>query len=255
MPPPKGNEQDPRTPPGAPPVSTPRLRRYRERLFQGYVIAALVGFAVLFALARVVPYFALDLQIAHFIQALPLPGISAAMLFVSGLGFAPLSNLLVGCILIYVFLLGLRWETVMGVFAALGSGALGYVIKLIVHRARPTADLVNVLATLQDTSFPSGHVLEFTAFLGFLGFLIYILAPRSWRRNLGLVVCGLLISLVGISRIYMGQHWPSDVLGAYLLGSVWLAVTIYVYRWGKPRFFVHQPLAPPSAAEHARAQS
>ena len=54
----------------------------------------------------------------------------------------------------------------------------------------------------------------------------------------------LLAGLMGVSRIYQGQHWFSDVMGAYLLGSVWLALTIKFYRWGKPRFFVHQPVAP-----------
>jgi undecaprenyl-diphosphatase len=50
--------------------------------------------------------------------------------------------------------------------------------------------------------------------------------------------------MMGLSRIYQGQHWFSDVMGAYLLGSLWLALTIWIYRWGKPRFFVHQPVAP-----------
>jgi undecaprenyl-diphosphatase len=58
-----------------------------------------------------------------------------------------------------------------------------------------------------------------------------------------LVFLALLIALVGISRVYLGEHWPSDVFGAYLLGSLWLTLTVYVYRWGKPRFFKNQPLA------------
>jgi hypothetical protein len=52
-----------------------------------------------------------------------------------------------------------------------------------------------------------------------------------------------LIILIGISRIYLGQHWASDVLGAYLLGSLTLVAIIQLYRWGKTRFFVRQPVA------------
>jgi undecaprenyl-diphosphatase len=53
-----------------------------------------------------------------------------------------------------------------------------------------------------------------------------------------------LIALIGMSRIYLGQHWASDVLGAYLLGTLTLVVNIWFYRWGKKRFFVRQPVAP-----------
>jgi membrane-associated phospholipid phosphatase len=59
--------------------------------------------------------------------------------------------------------------------------------------------------------------------------------------------------MMGLSRIYQGQHWFSDVMGAYLLGSLWLALTIRLYRWGKPRYFVDQPVAPEAPAAKSRA--
>lgn len=241
-------------PPGAPAVTAPWLRTHRARLVQIYVIVALIAFAVLFFLARSLPYLVFDLPVAHAVQTLPIPGISALMLFISGLGFAPLVDLLVGLIVVYLYIIGLRWEAVCAAFAAIGVGLLGFLIKLVVHRDRPTPDLMQVLSPLNDYSFPSGHVLLYTAFIGFVAFLIFILAPRGARRTLGLIALGVLIALVGTSRVYMGQHFASDVLGAYLLGSVWLTLTIYVYRWGKPRFFVTQPLAPPSATEQAHAR-
>jgi undecaprenyl-diphosphatase len=94
------------------------------------------------------------------------------------------------------------------------------------------------------SGFPSGHVLTFTALCGFLAFLVYTLLKPSWGRTTLLVTAFVLVILMGVSRIYQGQHWFSDVMGAYLLGSLWLALTIRVYRWGKPRFFSHQPVAP-----------
>jgi undecaprenyl-diphosphatase len=63
-----------------------------------------------------------------------------------------------------------------------------------------------------------------------------------------LVFFGGLVILIGISRIYVGEHWASDVLGAYLLATLTLVAVIWFYRWGKTRFFVHQPVAAAAAA-------
>jgi len=73
---------------------------------------------------------------------------------------------------------------------------------------------------------------------------MYTLLKQSWYRVLGLCAVALVVILMGPSRIYLGQHWFSDVMGAYVLGSVWLALSIRIYRWGKPRFFRDQPTAP-----------
>ncbi len=225
------------------PVVTRPVRHYRAYLFQGYLIAATFAFFALFVLAQQFAYFSFDLPVARAIQSVRDPAITFIMEFISGLGFNPLVYLLCALVMLFVYVVGLKWESVMLLFAAVGVSVLGAIVKLVVHRQRPSADLVNVFSRLNDYSFPSGHVLLFTAFLGFLLFLIFTLTPRSWVRTLGLVFMTALVALVGISRVYLGEHWPSDVLGGYLLGSLWLVVTVYVYRWGKPRFFVNQPLA------------
>lgn len=206
------------------------LRDYRARAFNAYVVFAIIAFAVLLVLARVTPYFAFDLLIEHFIQSLASAPMDLLMQGISWIGFEPQSIVIALAIIVYLFVVGWRWEAGMLAFAALGVTILGAGIKLFVQRARPTAQLVHVFAPLNDYSFPSGHVLFFTAFFGFLWFLLYTHAKPSWYRTVGLIVFGLLVALVGVSRIYLGQHWPSDVLGAYLLGSLWLALTIFIYR-------------------------
>lgn len=233
-----------KTAPEAPVTVTRPVRTYRAYLFFIYVILATVGFGALFVLARTTPYFAFDLTIEHALQSVTVPGFAGFMLLVSTLGFFPQGIILPILIVLYLFVVGLRWEAVMAAFSVAGVMLLGELVKAIVQRARPTPGLVNVFAPLNEYSFPSGHVLEYTAFLGFLMFLLFTLTPHSWVRNLGLIVLGALIVLVGFSRVYLGQHWPSDVLGAYLLGSLWLTLSVYLYRWGKPRFFTHQPAAP-----------
>jgi membrane-associated phospholipid phosphatase len=142
-----------------------------------------------------------------------------------------------------IFALGLHWETVMALFAAVFSTAINILVKDLIQRPRPTAGMVNVIDTLNSYSFPSGHVMYYLGFLGFIGFLVFSLMKPSLKRSLFLVLIGIPVLLIGVSRIYLGEHWASDVLGAYLLGSLTLVVTIQFYRWGKTRFFVHQPVA------------
>ena len=162
-------------------------------------------------------------------------------------------DLMVALILLVILVLGLRWETIAALFAALGT-VLGGLVKVIVYRPRPAADLVHVFGPLNTYSFPSGHVLLATSFYGFLAFLAYTLLKPSWHRTILLVLLGLFIALMGPSRIYMGQHWFSDVMGAYVLGSLWLALSIRVYRWGKSRFFADQPVAAEGGQATAKAR-
>ncbi len=58
-----------------------------------------------------------------------------------------------------------------------------------------------------------------------------------------MIIGGLLIALIGLARVYSGEHWFSDVVGGYLFGSIWLVLTIRFYDWGKSRFLVNQPTA------------
>ena len=95
--------------------------------------------------------------------------------------------------------------------------------------------MVRVASELLDFSFPSGHVVGFVSLYGFLFFLIYVLFRRSPWRTAALVLCGLLLGLVGISRIYLGHHWASDVLGGYAFGSAYLLLLVEFYRLTTPR--------------------
>jgi len=146
-----------------------------------------------------------------------------------------------------LYLYGLHWEAVMSLLAAISSGTINSLVKGIIQRPRPGADLVDVFEVLMSFSFPSGHVMFYTILFGFSSYLLFTLLKASiWRRFI-LGVFGIFILLVGISRIYLGQHWASDVLGAYLLGSLILVGVILLYQWGKTRFFIHQPSAAPNS--------
>jgi membrane-associated phospholipid phosphatase len=219
-------------------------RHWRARIFQIYLVVATVAFGILAVLASLFNYFPIDLSITQGVQTINAVWFANLMWAVSYPGYAPQSFVLLGVVILLLFFIGLRWEAITALIAAAGATGLGTLIKLVVHRPRPGTDLVHVVQQLNDPSFPSGHVLLYTAFFGFLIFLAYSLLKPSWGRTLIIVILGSLVALVGLSRIYLGDHWASDVTGAYLLGSLWLAVSIAVYGWGKTRFFVRQPLAP-----------
>ena len=165
------------------------------------------------------------------------------MITVSWPGFLPQAAIITGAILLLILGFGLQWEALVGLIAALLSTGLNLLVKDLIQRPRPASTLVHVLAPLTDYSFPSGHVMFYTGFFGFIVFLAFTLLQPSLKRTLLIAFFSLLVLLVGISRIYAGEHWASDVLGAYLLGSLTLLAMLQLYRWGKPRFFVHQPIA------------
>jgi len=233
-------------------IATRPTRRYRAAAFQTYVLIASAVFVALAVVAHTVAYFPLDLTITHAVQSYHGLAFDRLMYWLSWLGFMPQVYVIGAVVVALLFIAGLRWEAVVSLFAACGVG-IGALVKLVVYRPRPSADLVRVFSQLPSSGFPSGHVLTFTTFCGFLTFLVYTLLKPSWERTTLLVAFALLILFMGLSRIYQGQHWFSDVAGAYLLGSLWLALTIRLYRWGKPRFFAHQPVAPETPVAPATA--
>ncbi len=219
------------------------VRRYRALMFRFALVLIAAGFAILTFLVKTSPSFAIDLLITKALQSINFPSFALLMTLISWPGYVPQSMILAGLFILLIYGFGLHWEAVMALFAAVFSTAINLLVKDLIQRARPTPDLANVYTTLTSYSFPSGHVMFYLGFFGFIGFLVFSLLKPSLKRGLLLVLISGLVILIGISRIYLGQHWASDVLGAYLLGSLTLVAIIQFYIWGKTRFFVHQPVA------------
>lgn len=110
---------------------------------------------------------------------------------------------------------------------AVGSGLFSVIVKLMFHRARPEFALY-----VENTySFPSTHS---TIAAAFFGFIIYILLKRArrWEYKINILFGGLsLILFIGLSRLYLGVHFLSDVWGGYLLGLLWLIIGIAILEW------------------------
>ena len=222
-------------------------RRYRTLIFQASLLTAVSIFALLTFAVKVTPSFPIDLQITRAIQSIESPFFTGIMTVISWPGFSPNSLIVTIAIAAVLYLYGLHWESVMVLVASLSSGVTNQLIKNFIQRPRPPIDIVDVFAVLDSYSFPSGHVMFYTIVFGFTWYLVYTLLKPSLLRSVLLGILGVFILFVGVSRIYLGQHWASDVLGAYLLGSVMLTGVVFFYQWGKQRFFVHQPVAPPAS--------
>jgi len=170
------------------------------------------------------PLVDVDIAISQFLAAHTEPKFTSAMLLVSLAG-SPLTVLLLSLVLAAYFAWQRRWyEVSLLVVAVGGAEILDLLLKLIVARQRPT--LLNPLLTLPDYSFPSGHAMGSMAFYGLLAYLIIRRVPL-WRwRVAAAMIASVLILLIGFSRMYLGVHYFSDVLGGYAAGFVWLVITI-----------------------------
>jgi membrane-associated phospholipid phosphatase len=222
----------------------PHVRSRRTLVFQIVLGCFAGGFAVLTFLVKAMPSFEIDLQIERSIQMINFPIFKLFMVLISWPGYGPQSFIITLLVSLLIYGFGLHWESLMSLAAAFISTGINLLVKDLVQRPRPTPNQVTVLDILKSPSFPSGHVMFYIGFFGFIGFLAFTLLKHSIKRSIIMGIFAGLIVLIGASRIYEGEHWPSDVLGAYLLGSLTLVGIIQIYLWGKKRFFVNQPVAP-----------
>jgi undecaprenyl-diphosphatase len=195
-------------------------------LLAAVVVLALVVHAVRYALPG-------DLGLAEFVQLLlPHKQLSAALDLLSTVGWPQFAAPLLAGIVVLLAMLRRRLSALCAlVLVALADGS-NFLIDNLVHRPRPAAPGLHVLRHIGNYySFPSGHVEHFTVLCGFLFFLTYAARRPGPRLVVLRIVLGLLVVLMGVSRLLEGEHWPSDVLAGYLLGAFWLVAGVHAYRW------------------------
>ena len=197
----------------------------------GVYAVQLTLFGLLAFWVHIHPVLPIDIAITREFQENQAPWLRYTMIIVSYLGYnLPLFSLLIILTAVIFWTLRLRLEAIMVVGLSIVSSLLNTLIKLLVARPRPTASLVEVIQAASGQSFPSGHVMSYLAYFGLLFSLgIILFRGKRWWRMLLLIIPALFVVLVGPSRIYLGDHWASDVLGAYLIGGVLLGLTLYLY--------------------------
>jgi undecaprenyl-diphosphatase len=146
----------------------------------------------------------------------------------SALGGPTLMWLLGGAGLLTMFYIGRRAEAAWLGASLVGASVINAILKILLHRPRP--EVVPHLTYVSNASFPSGHAMISAAVYLTLGLMLAETQERVAARSFIVAFSALLVLLIGASRIYLGVHWPSDVLAGWCFGAVWSLVVFAANR-------------------------
>lgn len=169
----------------------------------------------------------LDDQITDYVISFRTPGLNSFFQFITDLGDV-YAYLIATTLAASFFFFKLKNKTfifqLVGVVILSALANMG--LKRAIDRARPTIEHMVVVKTL---SYPSGHAMSAMAFYGFLIYLLFMIKMNKWVRIFFTILFTVLIFLIGLSRIYLGVHFPSDVLGGFIAGLIWVAFCIVLF--------------------------
>ena len=186
-----------------------------------------------------------DESIRSLVHSFASPTLTHLMFGMSFMGAAGMIALLLVAVGLFAWK---RWWRGIGwlLITMLGATILDITLKHGFHRARPEP----FFGTLPQTySFPSGHSLFSFCFYGVLAGLINARIRSWWLRIVLFVTAATMIGMIGLSRVYLGVHYPSDVVAGYLAGAIWVSTMVVADRLRRTRQGVKVATVPTDAAE------
>lgn len=167
-----------------------------------------------------------DLAIFDKLQRWVTPNTNRIMLFFTFLGkhqFLIPANLLL--ISYFLFAVHQDWFFIRVLTIALSSLVLMFLLKYLFHRKRPLSPL---LQAAKGLSFPSGHAIMAVTFYGLILYILLHTTDIGWLKCLLVILVVGLIIMIGLSRIYLRVHYASDVAAGFVIGLLWLLISLTV---------------------------
>ena len=166
-----------------------------------------------------------EVNILNHIHTLSTPVLNKVFTIITTLGSAPIVIIVIVVMCAVLLYKKRRNQALFLLVAAGGTTVINVILKLLFHRTRPS--LWHHIVVENDYSFPSGHAMISCA----LALSVIVLCWRFRYRWLIVVVAGLYVMLVGFSRLYLGVHYPSDVIAGWLISALWIAfLQKYIFR-------------------------
>lgn len=154
------------------------------------------------------------------------------MLIVTELGSGTLLIVITISVLLYFSVKGWKRETIAMLICLVGAALLNQLLKELFARARP--DMFR-LVNESGYSFPSGHSMVSFCVYGFLAYMLSRQFASIRCRFAVFFAASCVVAIIGVSRIYLGVHYPTDVLAGFVAGGTWLAFCLSWLHWREYR--------------------
>jgi undecaprenyl-diphosphatase len=185
---------------------------------------SLFGFIILSNLVEAEQLIVFDEVVIEVVQGLEAKGLTSAMMFFTFIGSLKFIVFLTIPIFLFLFyVLKHRLEILVFLSVVYITPILNRLLKLYFQRARPD---FNTLIEIGGYSFPSGHAMNAFSFYSILAFLLWRHVPTRMGGIAVIFISTLMIFAIGLSRVYLGVHYPSDIIGGFLASGLWTAAVI-----------------------------
>ncbi|MGG3495725.1 phosphatase PAP2 family protein [Peribacillus simplex] len=204
--------------------------RLKQQLTIAFIVSvlSLIGFSFVAFTISANEYLKFDEVVIALVQGLESPLLTSIMKFFTYIGSTSALIILSLFILFFLYkVLKHRLELILFSAVIIGSPLLNLMVKLFFRRARPD---LHRLIDIGGYSFPSGHAMNAFSLYSILTFLLWRHITAKWARVLLILFSMSMILSIGISRIYLGVHYPSDIIAGYLAGGFWIAISIWFFQ-------------------------